>query len=322
MITTANRLTKNMFQLVFGIIHSRVIRSIFWFCMEPEAKENQMEQRQFEASSENLKIQCKTSGRCNSSAPQSPIPDTPASKGYTIESNFVEGILGTTYYFVTPIHSDDPLNPGQTHSYYAVFGLSPKMRMVSRVDESSAIHFYHHDRSPASVIRFEIGDLSYRWEIQRNTLSEQVNPELSDLGFMSSKINLYTDLKEAQTFAQELRQAQSLQSLHSTGFSITDDTTIQSHRFTHSASYSPEVPPTLTETSTFDPLFQVDAGFFAPFPTREAIDAWVDHGVATNQAARDGNRVKCPEPGCDHSSRRPGALKIHLYTHYRIKPYR
>ncbi|CAE6460363.1 unnamed protein product [Rhizoctonia solani] len=105
-----------------------------------------------------------------------------------------------------------------------------------------------------------------------------------------------------------------------------DDVIVSLSDLTH-----PELKsPPLTDINTFPS----DAAYASTFtetnlpsipalfglsPSSEVIDRWVDHAVDTDQIARQGACLKCPEPRCQHIARLPHALKIHLYTHYGLK---
>ncbi|KAF8668179.1 hypothetical protein RHS04_09102 [Rhizoctonia solani] len=250
----------------------------------------------------NLKIQCDTDDCCSSDEPDSPIPDTPMCKGYIIDSELAGQLLGERYYFTAPIME-------QETSELVVFSLSPTHRMVSRVDENGSFHHYHLDRSSDSIVHFMIGYLTYRWDTRHCTLSyeePEIGPGSSQFSFGS--VHLYMCLEEAREFAQ-------------------------SNNPPVSSNYTPECPPLIDDNGTSPPspasvpptlsrtCIVFCAGYFGQSPDQKVIDQWVDHAVTTHQAARDGVNLKCPEMGCKASSRRPHALKTHLYTHYGIKPH-
>ncbi|CAE7082819.1 unnamed protein product [Rhizoctonia solani] len=242
----------------------------------------------------------------------SSAPDTPACKGYMIESDFVEEFLGKCYYFVAPIQ------PGQCLSEFAVFSLSPDRRMVSLVDANSSFHHHHIDRSFGPVVYFTIGDLWYQWNIQYNTLStppsDQFGTGSSVPGLNLSIVQLYRNIEEAKALVDSLQDV-NLPALANLG--------LGSPPLTNSNTSSPpniaDVPPAFTGVHLFGSSPR--EGYFGASPSREKIDRWVDDSVKTDQAVRDKEHLKCPETGCNNSSRRPHALKTHLYTHYRIKPY-
>ncbi|KDN40919.1 hypothetical protein RSAG8_07787, partial [Rhizoctonia solani AG-8 WAC10335] len=260
---------------------------------------------------ENLEIQHNKDNEVSSPRePTSPTPDTPACKGYVIESDFVEEFLGECYYFVAPIQ------PGQGLSEFATFSLSPDRRMVSLVDENLSFHHYHIDRSFGPIAYFTIGDLQYQWDIQHATLStppssDQLEPGPSASGLNLSIVQLYKNPEEAKALVDSLQYV----NLPTLG--------LESPPLTNNNTPSPpnvaDIPPTFTGAHLFDSSLRTE--YFGPSPSQEKIDRWVDGSVKNDQAARDGAHLKCPETGCNASSRRPHALKTHLYTHYRIKPY-
>lgn len=130
----------------------------------------------------------------------SPTPDTPACKGYVIESDFAELFLGGCCYFVAPIQ------PNQGPSDFAVFSLSPDRRTVSFVDANSSFHHHHIDRSFGPIVHFMIGDLPYQWDIQHGTLSfEQVGVGSSVTELNLSGVQLYKSIEEAKALVDSLQ---------------------------------------------------------------------------------------------------------------------
>ncbi|KAF8749118.1 hypothetical protein RHS01_10305 [Rhizoctonia solani] len=132
-------------------------------------------------------------------------------------------------------------------------------------------------------------------------------PPIQFSQFSFGSVHLYMRLEEAREFAQ-------------------------SNNPPVSSNYTPECPPLIDDNGTSPPspasvptvsgtCIVFCAGYFGQSPDQKVIDQWVDHAVTTHQAARDGINLKCPEMGCKASSRRPHALKTHLYTHYGIKPH-
>ncbi|CAE6471679.1 unnamed protein product [Rhizoctonia solani] len=241
--------------------------------------------------------------------PSSPTPDTPACKGYVIESDFAAVFLGGCYYFIAPVQ------PDRGSSDFAVFSLSPDRRIVSFVDTNSSFHHHHIDQSFGPIIHFMIGDLPYQWDIQRGTLSfEQVGVGLSVSGLTLSDVQLYKSLEEAKALVDSLRYV---------NMTTLANLALDSPPLTNSNTSSPpniaDLPPTFTGVHLFES--PPGTGYFGLSPSQENIDRWVDDYTKTDHAIRDGANLKCPEAGCDASSRRPHALKTHLYTHYRIKPY-
>ncbi|KAG8761823.1 hypothetical protein FRC11_012841 [Ceratobasidium sp. 423] len=241
---------------------------------------------------ENMKIRCDPEDE-----PTSPIPDTPACKGYVIESDFVEAFLGECYYFVAPIQLD------QGPSEFAVFSLSPSRRMVSLVDTNSSFHHHHIDRSFDPIVYFTIGDLPYQWDIQHGTLSsEQFGAGPSVPGLNLSGVQLYMNLGDAKALVDSL-QCVNFPNLANLG--------LESPPLTDNNTPSPpnvaDAPPPFTGAQLFDSSFR--KGYFGHSPSQEEIDQWVDNSVRTDQAVRDGAHLKCPEQGCNASSRRPHALK-------------
>ncbi|QRW17292.1 hypothetical protein RhiXN_05294 [Rhizoctonia solani] len=236
---------------------------------------------------------------------------TPVSKDHANVLNFIEDNLGRTYYFVALVSSHNSVILDQTHSYYVIFGLSPNKRLVSRLDENSYF-YHHHDLLSEPIIQFNIGDFSYQWDTQRNTLVEWVGAGSSIFGLGAFNVPLYPNLKEAENSAR-LLQSNDLIILGDHDFSLfaPTDSTSHSPASTTNSAYTP------AETSTFNR--SPNTGFFGRSPTKHTIDFWVEQNVKNIQATGSGKGVKCPEPGCNHISRRPGALKIHICTHYRLK---
>ncbi|CAE6442061.1 unnamed protein product [Rhizoctonia solani] len=242
----------------------------------------------------------------------SSTPDTPACKGYLIESDFVKEFLGECYYFVAPIQSEQGLPE------FAVFSLSPDHRMVSLVDANLSFHHYHIDRSFGPIVYFMVGNLRYQWDIQHGTLStppsDQLEADPSILGLNLSIVQLYKNVGEAKALVDSLQYV---------NLPTLANLSLESPPLTSSNTSSPpniaDIAPTFTGARLFDSSLKM--GYFEPSPSQEKIDRWVDDSAKADQAVRDGAHLRCPEEGCNASSRRPHALKTHLYTHYRIKPY-
>ncbi|KAF8693117.1 hypothetical protein RHS03_08452, partial [Rhizoctonia solani] len=220
-------------------------------------------------------------------------------------------MLAIEDYFVALVSSHNSVILDQTHSYYVIFGLSPNKRLVSRLDENSYF-YHHHDLLSEPIIQFNIGDFSYQWDTQRDTLVEWVGAGSSIFGLGAFNVPLYPNLKEAENSAR-LLQSNDLIILGDHDFYLfaPTDSTSHSPASTTNSAYTP------AETSTFNR--SPNTGFFGQSPTKHTIDFWVEQNVKNIQATGSGKGVKCPEPGCNHISRRPGALKIHICTHYRLK---
>ncbi|CAE6403760.1 unnamed protein product [Rhizoctonia solani] len=248
----------------------------------------------------NLKIQCDTAGSYSPSEPSSPIPDTPACKGYIIDSDLANQLLGECYYFVAL----DQLEQGSPE--LLAFSLSPIHRMVSRVDENSSFHHYHLDRSSESIVRFMIGDVPYQWDTRNNTLSsDQLDTVSGPPRFVRYNIPLYTNLEEAKVYIDLFQwdNSQIPNNLAPVSPPLTDDNSA-------SPASLASAPPTLPGTHR-----PFGTGYFGPSPSQKAIDRWVDFSVTTHQATRDGTNLRCPENGCKASSRRPHALKVYAFIY-------
>ncbi|KDN38673.1 hypothetical protein RSAG8_09348, partial [Rhizoctonia solani AG-8 WAC10335] len=191
---------------------------------------------------------------------------------------------------------------GQSRSIYR--------HLEALVDADSSFHLYHADLNFDSIVCFTIGDLPYQWDIQHGTLtapsSNQLGADPSSLVSNTSKVQLYANLEEAKAYVDLLRFDDLTTQDGSSSSSLTSSNT-------STPSNVAGVPSTFPGSGLFDsPL---EAGFFGSSPSQGIIDHWVDEPVKT-----DGD-LKCPEVGCTHNARRPRALKIHLYTHYGIKPH-
>ncbi|CAE6509555.1 unnamed protein product [Rhizoctonia solani] len=250
-----------------------------------------------------------------------------------------------TGYFGAPIQS------GQG---FVVFGLSQGDRMVFLVDENP--YLQHLDRSFDSIVHFVIGDLQYRWDTENNTLLTQqlgTGPSGSRPEWLD--VYLYRNLEEAKAFVNrsltddfamlaqlELESPPPTDSNASSPPDWLNDSYTnfeEAEALVDHSLFAPleiESPP-LMDSNASSPPNAADAsstpaetnlldlsstpGFFGLSSSQGEIDRWVDHAVDTDQVARQGAGLQCPEPVCKHVSRRPHALKIHLYTHYGLKPY-
>ncbi|CEL61651.1 hypothetical protein RSOLAG1IB_04401 [Rhizoctonia solani AG-1 IB] len=333
MDSLVNQWTSLVSQLAIIILSSWIVYSLFRLCVTPKTKEGQASQlgigsveykydtyydsdSQTHISKSNLTILCNAGKSHKKSPALSPVLETPASKGYSIGSEFVEELLGRSYYFIAVVESEDPVELGQAYSPCAIFVLSPDTRAVSMVDENSCVHFHHVDRSSGPIIHFKIGQIAYQWDIQHSTVScVQSATESSTSTPSIFYIHLYTDIKEAESIVQGL---QSNDFDFDFDFEV-EDSDPESPNPTDSVGDSPAPLPdeSLPALITGSPKWLFGAGVFGPSPSQQDIDVWVN----ANQADRDENKIKCPVAGCNHSSRRPHALKTHLYAHYRIKPF-
>ncbi|CAE6389148.1 unnamed protein product [Rhizoctonia solani] len=163
--------------------------------------------------------------------------------------------------------------------------------MVSRLDETSSFHFYHLGSSPEPIIRFEIGDMLYLWDTQRNSLYERVEAEPLILEFRASRVPLYTNLREAEISMRSLQGYDPLEELCGDMKKITIKSIESVNR---PPPVLPKVPPSSGVTSISEPLF--GTRIFGSSIGRECIDIWAEYGATANQAARDEAKLKCPEP--------------------------
>ncbi|KAG8710381.1 hypothetical protein FRC09_000164 [Ceratobasidium sp. 395] len=87
--------------------------------------------------------------------------------------------------------------------------------------------------------------------------------------------------------------------------------------------FSPSPPNTSTQSSDPSQATTRSASeqtlMFGKQARKEDIDEWVNKAVESRQWSAPGGGIKCPESGCKSSSRRPHALKDHMYTHYDIR---
>ncbi|CCO37721.1 hypothetical protein BN14_11880 [Rhizoctonia solani AG-1 IB] len=200
---------------------------------------------------ENLKIQCDKYDSESSSEPGSPVPDTPACKGYIIESDLADQLLGERYYFVALVQLE------QGPPEYCVFSLSPFHRMVSQVDKNSCFHHRYHAQLSEPVVNFRIGSKS---------------PQLTRHNAL-----LYVTLEEAKLCVDTFQwiNLPAPGNLATPPLSRTGDST-------PSPPSIAGVPPTVTGVNL--PFI---SGYFGPSASQETIDRWVDYSVANDQATRD-----------------------------------
>ncbi|KAH7327684.1 hypothetical protein B0J17DRAFT_217680 [Rhizoctonia solani] len=257
---------------------------------------------------DNLNPPCSIdSESCSPSELASSIPYTPACKGDTSEPNFLDELRGERRYFIAPMQLDQGL------SEFSIFSLDPGRRMISHTDES--LHIHHIDQSFDSVVNFTIGDLAYKWDTLNDTLFVgQPQAGLGTSEFEWSYGQLYSTPEAAKVSVDPQQDA---------NMDTTSLYTLVSPPLTNNSTFSPsdiaDDLPTFPETDLFD--LPSGVGFFGLSPSQKDIDGWVSRAVSSHQATRDGTKLKCPEAGCTSTSRRPHALKTHLYTHYRIKPF-
>ncbi|KEP51244.1 hypothetical protein V565_065070 [Rhizoctonia solani 123E] len=198
---------------------------------------------------------------------------------------------------------------GAQNSGFAAFRLSPGDRAVSLVDTSSSFYSHHVDRSFDSIVHFAIGSLRYQWDIQKDTLLTPLSVK-SIIAPKLSNDQWYVNNEETQTDVDSVMQDDSDLESSPTYFTNSNSSASLDVAGTPSTSNSPQQHGLLP-----------GVGYFEPSPSRQKIDQWVDEAVAKHQTTRDGTYLKCPEPECTHTARRPHALKTHIYTHYGIKPY-
>ncbi|KAJ1307030.1 hypothetical protein OPQ81_008009 [Rhizoctonia solani] len=177
--------------------------------------------------------------------------------------------------------------------------------MISCLDERLPSSYVNG--SFDQIVCFMIGDLQYQWDTLRNTLSiKQPDPEpaASEIGLFA--VHLYTSFEEAKALV-DLLQSGSLAAPSTPSFispPLTTDRTPSLHDLTDGSPISAGAP-----------LFDVSTGigYFGVSPNPEDIDSWVDGAVMNRTATHDGTKLKCPEPGCNASCRRPHALKARSF---------
>lgn len=268
-------------------------------------------------------------------------PQTPACKGvgYTIEWGFVSMFFGPCQYFTAPTRRH------QDFSEYAVFSLSASRKTVSHVDDNLThcwypVSDYHGD----AVVRFEIGGLTYQWNTQINSLAfEPLEPQPSAfaVALQLSIVQLFGDVNAAKAMAKQRQeesrhlrvvtpnviptgQGRPHQSLSDEGYSSrrssSDGSSIGSGVLLSPSSPSVEVIISPREMTPPEGLNGCFSGASSKQEIKSAIDRWVDQTAAARRTNHETGNIKCPETGCGASSRRPHALKTHLYSHYGIRP--
>ncbi|QRV89097.1 hypothetical protein RhiJN_17115 [Ceratobasidium sp. AG-Ba] len=237
----------------------------------------------------------------------SPI-ESPASKGaYNIASSIAGVLLGHCKYFVAPLD----IQAGQAEEH--VFSISVDKNLVSHVDPETDVHsdnefaFRIHEDNPASC--FVIGGRMYFWNAENCCLDWIELAGAPD--FQRFAAVTYDNLEDARDQIRPHNTTSGPPDTQTAGHPIE----IEQVDFTPTSTPS---PPNTTEyyqpvdCPTHELMFGVEA-------KREDIDNWVDKAATTRQLCTRDGRIECPEAGCTASSRRPHALKDHLYTHYDIR---